>query len=307
MAIKFIQSFKEYVGLSTDDKTAITQDGAVIYYTDTKKRYICNSGLWTEYTLNTDVVLATSDLEIGAVEIKNATSDDRMKVNADGSLDVKVLDLPDITIETNPQEVLQSTHDNLNANANLQVNNSDNAVGNPAFAQLTAGAAHIGKFGFTLKKISTNFTRPNNTDTYAQFDAITTSTSAPAIFELDLASIGAVAGQAVEIRKVAVVSSAKQTLLPLVNAYLSPTTFTATNDNAELSIDDTTMETGGCWLECDTQNRTALNSRVAKSNLNEPMILAAADTKLYGTLQVNNNYVPVASEKFTIIIWVALL
>jgi hypothetical protein len=37
-------------------------------------------------------------------------------------------------------ETLQATHDNLNANANLQVNDADNAVGNPAFVSPGTGA-----------------------------------------------------------------------------------------------------------------------------------------------------------------------
>lgn len=162
--------------------------------------------------------------------------------------------------------------------------------------------------GYSLKRISTNFTRPgDNTTTYAIGDAITNSTSAPVVFELDLSTIGAVAGQAVEIRKLAVVSSAKQSLLPLVNVFLSSTTFAATNDNSALSIDDTTMELGGSWFNCDIQNSTSLNSRVAYSGVPQPLVLAAADTKLYGTIQAANAYVPASAEKFTILAWVALL
>ena len=161
--------------------------------------------------------------------------------------------------------------------------------------------------GYSLKRISTSFTRPTDTNTYAIGDAINTSTSAPAIFELDLSTIGAVAGQAVEIRKLAVVFNVKQSLLPLVNVFLSSTTFSATNDNAALSIDDTTMESGGSWFNCDIQNSTTLNSRVAYSGVPQPLVLAAADTKLYGTLQAANAYVPASGEKLTIIAWVALL
>jgi hypothetical protein len=172
---------------------------------------------------------------------------------------------------------------------------------------LSTGTNQVGKFGYTLKKISTNFTRPTDITAYAVGDAITNSTSAPVVFQLDLATLGAVAGQSYEIRKVAIVSSAKQSTLPFINVYMSGVTFTATNDNAALDIDDTTMEAGGCWFTCDEQNYTASNSRVAKSNANAPMILASADTKIYGTLQAANAYVPVSGEKFTIIVWVALL
>lgn len=163
--------------------------------------------------------------------------------------------------------------------------------------------------GYTLKKISTSFTRPGGGDTtaYAAGDAITNSTTAPVVFSLDLSTIGAVAGQSIEMRKIAIVSSAKQTTLPLINVYLSATTFTATNDNAALDIDDTTMESGGAWFKCDTQNYTASNSRVSYTGIHEPMVLAAADTNLYGTLQAEAAYTPISGEKFTILLWVALL
>lgn len=160
---------------------------------------------------------------------------------------------------------------------------------------------------YNLKRISTNFTRPADTTTYAAGDAITNSTSAPVVFELDLSTIGAVAGQSVEIRKLAIVSSASPTLKLLANVFLSSVTFIATNDNSALSIDDTTMELGGSWFNCDLQNSTAANSRVAYAGIAQPIVLAAADTKLYGTIQAANAYVPASGEKFTIIAWVALL
>jgi hypothetical protein len=67
------------------------------------------------------------------------------------------------------------------------------------------------------------------------------------------------------------------------------------------------MEAGGSWFNLDTQNSTASNSRVAQSNANQPMLLDAADNKLYGTLQAANAYTPVSGEKFTVIVWIAIL
>lgn len=163
------------------------------------------------------------------------------------------------------------------------------------------------KVGYTLKKISTSFTRPSDTNAYTVGDAISNSTSAPAVFSLDLASIGAVAGQSIEIRKISIVSSAKQSTLPLINVYLSNTTFTATADNAALDIGDTIMEAGGSWFACETQNFTASNSIVSYDGIPKPMVLAAADTNVFGTMQAANAYTPISAEKWTIILWVALL
>lgn len=180
---------------------------------------------------------------------------------------------------------------------------------NPSSVWTELGCSSLGILlsSYNLKRISTSFNRPGDTVTYSIGDSISNSTSAPVPFELDLSTIGAVAGQPIEIRKLAVVSSIKQSLLPLVNVFLSSVTFSATNDNAALSIDDTTMELGGSWFNCDLQNSTLLNSRVAYSGLAQPLVLAAADTKLYGVMQAANAYVPGDSEKFTIIAWVALL
>jgi hypothetical protein len=116
-----------------------------------------------------------------------------------------------------------------------------------------------------------------------------------------------VAGQGIEIRRLAVVSSVKQTTLPLLNVFLSNTTFTATNDNAALDIADATQQADGAWFACDVQSYTASNSRVDYLSQPQAMILAAADTKLYGTVQAANAYTPVSGEVFYVLAWVALL
>jgi hypothetical protein len=191
----------------------------------------------------------------------------------------------------------------LAANSGVDIGDVD-VTSLPALA---AGTNVIGKTGYKLVKVSANFTRPADTTAYAVGDAVTNSTSAPTVFQLDLGALGAVNGQAIEIRKLVVISSAKQATLPLLNVFLSDATFTATNDNSALDIADATQESGGSWFPCDVQNYTASNSRVAHIDSPDPMILAAADTKLYGTIQAANAYTPVSAEKFTIIAWVALL
>ena len=172
---------------------------------------------------------------------------------------------------------------------------------------LPAGTNVIGKTGYQLVQVSANFTRPSDTTAYTIGDAVTNSTSAPVVFQLDLGALGAVNGQGIEIRKLTVVSSVKQATLPLFNVFLSRTTFTATNDNSALDIDDTTMQANGAWFICDVQTFTASNSRVDYLSNAQAMVLAAADTKLYGTIQAANAYVPVSGEVFYILAWVALL
>jgi hypothetical protein len=245
--------------------------------------------------------------QLGNIAIENVSIKDKVnayyiKVNANGSIDTNT------TITGGATEAKQDTIigyiDGLEALL-TSIKNTDGIkkITDP----LPSGTNQLGKFGYTLKRINTSFTRPADTTAYTIGDAISNSTTTPTVFQLDLSTIGAVNGQAVEIRKAAVVSSAKQATLPLINIFLSPTTFTATNDNSALDIDDTTMESAGCWLNCDLQNSTASNSRVAKEIANAPMVLASNDTKIYGTLQAANAYTPVSGEKFTILLWVALL
>lgn len=160
--------------------------------------------------------------------------------------------------------------------------------------------------GYKLIKVSTSFLRPTDTNAYTIGDAVTNSTSAPVVFQLDLT--GSVNGNnQIEIRKLAIVSSVKQAALPYFNVFLSPITFTATNDNAALDIGDSAQENGGTWLACDLQNYTASNSRVAYSGIPVPIVLEGNDSKLYGTIQAANAYIPVSGEKFTIIAWIAAL
>lgn len=160
--------------------------------------------------------------------------------------------------------------------------------------------------GYKLVKVSATVTRPADTTAYAVGDAISNSTTAPVPFTLDLTDY-INGGGSIEIRKLAIVSSAKQSTLPLFNVFVCPETFTATNDNAALDISDTIQENGGGWLACDVQNSTVSNSRCAYVGIPVPMVMTSTGQKLYGTIQAANAYTPVSGEKFTIIAWVAIL
>ena len=56
MAIKHIARQYDYIGLSTDDKTSITTEGAVIYYVDTKKTQVYHNGNWHDKSNDSDIV-----------------------------------------------------------------------------------------------------------------------------------------------------------------------------------------------------------------------------------------------------------
>lgn len=88
-----------------------------------------------------DVIIKVADATVPAQQ---------MTVNPDGSINVIAtatdLDIRDLSAAQDSVEVIQDTHDDLNANANLQVGNADVSAGNPvpisaASLPLPAGAA----------------------------------------------------------------------------------------------------------------------------------------------------------------------
>jgi len=145
-------------------------------------------------------------------------------------------------------------------------------------------------------RATASFTRPGDTNAYSQYDAISNSTSAPAI--MTLAISGAAAGDFVDIRNVRVNTSSKPTGTKLTaNVFLAKQTFTATNDNAELSVDDTAAA-GGAWVSLANQYQTALNFRVSSDPVQMLVQLEAAS--LYAALQANNAWAPGNADVITL-------
>jgi hypothetical protein len=168
---------------------------------------------------------------------------------------------------------------------------------------LGASTNFIGRSGAVCFKASTNFTRPANTTQYTLNDAITDSTSIPTIMSFDLASFGAVVGQFFCITNARVISSVKPTSAQLLaNLWVFMTTFTATNDNSELSIDDTTTQSGGLVIPCGNGYQTALNHRCVSDSGQWIGKLASNDTKLFFTLQDASGYTPQSGERFDVMI-----
>jgi len=166
---------------------------------------------------------------------------------------------------------------------------------------LPAGTAFIGRTGMTGFKILQSFNRPSNTPGgYTALDAISNSTISPAIMTQDLASFGCSAGQFLVITNARVVSSLKTGGLS-VNIWVMPATFSATNDHAEFSIDDTTAALGGLCIPCNNYYNTAVNSRAVSDPGWWEMQLGAASTTVYFALQAASGYVPTSGEVFTVV------
>lgn len=89
------------------------------------------------------VVNADIDVALDATEDNVAIADpdgDFLDIKSDGSITTRIVDeVGSAFTDTNYVPVGQTTHDNLNANANVQQNNTDVSVANPLFTQTTNG------------------------------------------------------------------------------------------------------------------------------------------------------------------------
>jgi hypothetical protein len=184
---------------------------------------------------------------------------------------------------------------------NALLNTGSGTAGTPSAAvtsvQGIAAGVPVGVKPTSFRATAT-FTRPGDTNAYAQFDAITNSTSAPAVMTLAIA--GAASGDFVDIRNVRLNTSTKPSGTKLsANVFFAPATFTATNDNAELSIDDTTAATG-VWCPCANQYQTALNYRAASDPVSMLMQLSAAS--IFATLQANTAWAPGNADVVTLVV-----
>jgi hypothetical protein len=142
------------------------------------------------------------------------------------------------------------------------------------------------------------FNRPGDTNAYAQFDAISNSTSAPTTPALAIA--GAASGDFIDIRNVRLNTSTKPTGVRLTaNVFLGAATFTATNDNAELSIDDTTAESG-VWVPLANSFQTALNYRVSSDPVS--MLMQLSSGSIFAAIQANNAWAPGNADKVTLVV-----
>ena len=149
-------------------------------------------------------------------------------------------------------------------------------------------------------RCSQSFTRPSDTTAYSANDAISNSTSAPMVLSQALSAREADYGRYIVITNVRVVSSVKGSGL-YCNVHIAPATFTATNDNSELSIDDATAATG-IVISCVNNYTTALNTRVTSDPGWWEMKLGSTSATIYWCLQAVGAYTPASGEVFTVII-----
>jgi hypothetical protein len=144
------------------------------------------------------------------------------------------------------------------------------------------------------------FSRPADANAYTTLDAITNSTSSPAIMTMDLSSFGVLAGDFIAITNVRIIESTKLSGAN-VNVWIFPSSFTSTNDNAELALSDAEAQVGGIVVPCLNLYTTANNSRmVSDSGLWIMQIISG--TSIYIALQAASNFTPGNNSRYDVFV-----
>lgn len=124
--------------VSVAGELQVKDDGAIALLTtidgDTSNLDVALSTRATEATLSAINSKLVDGTDIGDVTINNAAGVSAVNIQDGGNsitVDAVDLDIRDLTSASDSVEALQATHDNLNLNANLQVNDTDVSNINP--------------------------------------------------------------------------------------------------------------------------------------------------------------------------------
>ncbi len=238
--------------------------------------------------------------------------------------------------------VVNAVPNNLNANANLQVNDIDNSVSNPAFVQVTTGTALIGKVGIdqttdgTTNKVvatqslhdsfnananvqvnntdvsssnpvpvksngsqsSTPITRPNDTALYAIGDVVGSTPASNLVFNNVTSTAGShfiILGLSLRIDASAIPTGMSGFRLHL---YDSNPTEIVDNSVFNLIANDRDKYLG--YIEIDAPQDLGDTLYVSMENINKKRKLANGSTTLYGMLETRGAYVPTAQTVKTV-------
>lgn len=257
-----------------------------------KKYKDMGDGTYAEVVYAGGATIDASDLEIGAVEIKNDSDDTRAKVGAgvkDNGLRV--------TVATD-----DSLHDKLGEvqatpTANTLLRRLKDLL---SLIVLAAGSARIGKVGFDVDIVGGNFTRPNDTTAYASGDLVANSTTA---------------GSVVPITVTASLAADGKVLIPRVRLKKSGAVLTNASFRVHLYKASPTCTNGdnGAWLTTESTYIGAFDvtmdrafSDAAKGTgvpLAGPFVtaeMASGTMTIFALIEARAAYTPAAQEVFTL-------
>lgn len=163
--------------------------------------------------------------------------------------------------------------------------------------------------GGKTKVVTTSFTRPNDTNTYAIGDVVCNSTSAPVVMTFDACADGN-AGSGVVIGA-SLVDGANQTLKGLFELWLFDTSPTIDNDNAAWTPTDAELATLVGIIPFSTARIGDATSGIGGNAVyapdlpvNLPFVTGGSSDDLFGVLVARNAYVPVAQGTFAVRLFV---
>jgi hypothetical protein len=204
-------------------------------------------------------------------------------------------------------KVFESVWDATNNLIKVGISAGTNLMGKVSIDQTTDGTTNkVQAVNATLEKKEkpfrgmAYFSRPADATPYTALDAITNSTSAPTVMTIDLSSFGVVAGDFIAITNFRIITSTKLSGAS-INAYIKPATFTATNDNSELSLSDAEAQLGGIVIPCVNLFTTALNSRIA-SDCGLWLMQIPTGTSIFVELQAGIGFTPGNAERYDIFV-----
>lgn len=250
----------EFSGLVGESycKVTITADGAPITVTSVDV-----------YQGDVSSAVLEGDLEIGAVELKDATAATRAKIGTVSAL-------------------------------------AESDAGIPTAAKILAGENHVGEVGFPYFNSSDTFTRPANTTAYAANDRLSATTSDTDTTALRSFTAARVAGGKGVLTS-CVVSSDLTTFLPRLRIHLyttgAPTTAIAGDNSAYAHYYANEGERIG-WFDMPAlalPGGTGTDMvRALRDDLFIPFDAAASVTAIYYAIEVLDAATPSSGQSFTL-------
>jgi hypothetical protein len=183
--------------------------------------------------------------------------------------------------------VTQSTHDNLNLNSNIQINNTDVSTTNPVNVTGNSGI------------VASSHTRPDNTTAYTAGDVVGTD----AATNLSWTNVNSANGKTVIITGVSLevdvnaVPSGMSTFR--LHIYTSAPTAIADNSAYNLPSGDRTKYAG--WIDIDTPTDLGDTLFARMNNVN--FEIAPAVRTLYGMLETRGAYTPSSQTVKTVTLY----
>ncbi len=237
-----------------------------------------------------NVALITGDIEIGAVELKDGTTDARGTVNAANT--ARTTATTTVVVQTVDEAGLVLGRDAVNTARTTSTK-----------AAPSINVRADGSVDGTPVRISAAFTRPNDTNTYAAGDVVSDSTSAPTV--MTFTGAARAAAKPGTIVSALLFDSANVAVKGSFELWLFDVTVTPDNDNAVFTPTDAEMLTLVRVIPFtlsyvgDATSGAGGNATYV-GTLSEPINFNSASGNLFGVLVVRNAYIPVGQEIFTV-------